>query len=114
LGCDLHGVSATEVWERSIAGPFPDAVVQILAIASAPRAGDVIISAAAGWDLRSRWEPALHVSGHGALRRAQMLVPLLMSAPARGTPRRSTDLFPSAVEALGLRVPRGLDGVSFR
>lgn len=114
VGGDLSAITAEESWERSFGTMYPDALVQILAIAAAPRSGEIILSAAPGWDLRSRWEPALHVSGHGALHREQMLVPLLMSAPARGTPRRSTDVFPSALQALGLSIPRDLDGASFR
>jgi arylsulfatase A-like enzyme len=114
LGGDCSGLSDTEAWELTADSEYPDALVQILAIAGAPRAGDIIVSAAPGWDLRTRWEPSLHVSGHGALRRAQMQVPLLMSRPAARSPRRTTDIFPSALAALGLPIPPGLDGESFR
>lgn len=114
IGGDPSGLSATAAWELTADSEYPDALVQILSIAGAPRAGDIIISAAPGWDLRTRWEPSLHVSGHGALRRAQMQVPLLMSRPAVRTPRRTTDIFPSALAALGLPIPPGLDGKSFR
>ena len=113
LGEAADRLDAIEAWERTKDSAFPDSLVQIAAIASAPRAGDVILSAAEGWDLRSRWEPTLHVSGHGALRRAQMLVPLLMSRPARGTPRRTTDVFPSALRRLGIPSPCGLDGDAY-
>lgn len=114
LGEAIRELDPVAAWERCFESPYPDALVQTLAIANAPRAGDAIISAAEGWDLRSRWEPSLHVSGHGALRRRQMLVPLLMSRPVRGTPRRTTDVLPSALAALGLEAPTELDGVSFR
>lgn len=114
LGADLSGLSDTDAWERTASTEYPDSLVQILAIVGAPRAGDLILSAAPGWDLRTKWEPSVHVSGHGALRRPQMQVPLLMSRPALGTPRRTTDIFPSALSALGLPIPAGLDGTSFR
>jgi arylsulfatase A-like enzyme len=42
-----------------------------------------------------------------------MLVPLLTSRPVKGTPRRTVDVMPSALDALGIPVPSGLDGVSF-
>jgi hypothetical protein len=42
-----------------------------------------------------------------------MLVPLLTSRRYAGTPRRTTDVMPSALEALGREIPRGLDGASF-
>jgi hypothetical protein len=36
-----------------------------------------------------------------------------MNRRYRGTPRRTTDVMPSALRALGREVPAGLDGVSF-
>jgi hypothetical protein len=92
---------------------YPDALVQVASLASAPRAGDVILSAMPGWDFRARYEPIPHVSSHGSLRRSHMLVPFLASTPTSRTPRRTTDLMPSAVAALGLREIPGLDGRSF-
>ncbi len=114
LGMDLNSLTANESWEATIATDYPDALVQVLAISDAPRAGDIILSASPGWDLRTRWEPIVHASGHGALHREQMLVPLVMSSAPRTTPRRTTDVFPSALAALGLAIPAGLDGESYR
>jgi hypothetical protein len=42
-----------------------------------------------------------------------MLVPLLVNRPVRGVPRRTVDVMPSALAALGKPIPRGLDGESF-
>jgi hypothetical protein len=42
-----------------------------------------------------------------------MMVPLLMNRPAAGTPRRTTDLFASALDALGVAAPARVDGRSF-
>jgi hypothetical protein len=112
IGEDLMGLDSVASWERLKATEYPDALVQLSAIAAAPRAGDIIISATAGWDLRTRWEPITHVSGHGALHREQMLVPFIASKPLRETPLRTTDIFPTALQRLGLTLPRGLDGVS--
>lgn len=114
LGTDLRALSAAASWEATIDSDYPDALVQVLAISDAPRAGDIILSASPGWDLRTRWEPIAHASGHGALHREQMMVPLIMSRAPQRTPRRTTDVFPSALSALGLAVPLGLDGESFR
>ncbi len=110
LGDDLLGLDASVAWERTIDSPYPDSLVQLAAIAQAPRAGDIILSAAAGWDLRSRWEPLDHVSGHGALLREQMLVPFVSSRPISSKLRRTVDVFPTALKRLGIPVPRGLDG----
>ncbi len=114
LGADLHALSAAESWEATSGSDYPDALVQVLAISDSARAGDIIVSASPGWDLRTRWEPIVHASGHGALHREQMMVPLIMSRAPQRTPRRTTDVFPSALSALGLAVPSGLDGESFR
>lgn len=114
LGDDLLGLDAASAWERTRHGAYPDALVQIMAIAAAPRAGDIILSATPGWDLRSRWEPITHVSGHGALHRDQMLVPFISSRPMPSALRRTVDVFPTALATLGLSPPRDLDGVSAR
>lgn len=114
LGEDLLGLDANAAWERTRESDYPDALVQVCAIAAAPRAGDIILSAAPGWDLRTRWEPLVHVSGHGALHREQMLVPFISSRPISGTLRRSVDVFPTALATLGLPIPRGLDGSAAR
>lgn len=114
LGDDLLGLSDAAAWERMRESEYPDALVQCCAIAAAPRAGDIILSAAPGWDFRSRYEPVLHVSGHGALHRDQLLVPFISSRPIAGVLRRTVDLLPTALATLGLPIPRGLDGRSAR
>jgi arylsulfatase A-like enzyme len=73
----------------------------------------MILSASRDWDFRARFEPIPHVSSHGALHRDHMTVPLLLDRPAAHRPRRTTDVMPSALAALGLDVPAGLDGESF-
>jgi hypothetical protein len=92
---------------------YPDALVQIARLASAPRSGEMILSAARNWDFRGRHEPIPHVSSHGALHREHMLVPLLTNRALGRTPHRTVDVMPSALAALGLEIPAGLDGVSF-
>ena len=112
VGRDLVG-SADETFDATRDGDYPDAIVQILALASAPRAGDIILSAAPGWDFRARYEPIPHRSAHGALHRDHMMVPLLTNRPTARTPRRTTDLFASTLDALGVTAPERLDGRSF-
>ena len=92
----------------------PDALVQILALANASRSGEILCSAAPGWDFRERYEPIPHRSCHGALHREQMRVPLLMSHRASGIPRRTVDCYPSLLTALGQRPRTPIDGTSFR
>ena len=64
-----------------------------------------MLSASRDWDLRSRYEPIPHVSSHGALHREHMLVPLLLNRPPRTPPRRTVDVMPSALAALGKPIP---------
>jgi hypothetical protein len=92
---------------------YPDCIVQIAHLAAAPRSGDIILSATRDWDFRARFEPIPHVSSHGALHREHMLVPLLVNHPVAGRPRRTVDVMPSALAALGMAIPAGLDGESF-
>jgi hypothetical protein len=113
IGCDLAGVSSDMAYDATIETDYPDSVVQIVHLALSPRSGEIILSAARDWDFRSRYEPITHVSSHGALHREHMLVPLLLNRPARGHPRRTVDVMPSALAALGNAIPAGLDGTSF-
>ena len=112
LGGDLRG-SADAMHDATRDTSYPDALVQILALAGSPRAGDLILSAAPGYDFRARYEPIPHLSAHGALHREHMLVPLLTNRRPARQPRRTTDLFASALAALGVAGPAVMDGVSF-
>jgi hypothetical protein len=100
-------------YDATIESDYPDALVQIAHLAASPRSGDIILSAARNWDYRAKYEPIPHVSSHGALHREHMLVPLLLNRPPSLTPRRTVDVMPSALAALGITAPKTLDGVSF-
>jgi arylsulfatase A-like enzyme len=113
IGSDLLRLDSAAAYTATIDTDYPDGIVQIATIASAPRAGDMILSAARNWDFRARYEPIPHVSSHGALHREHMLVPLVVNRPPAHVPRRTVDVMPSALAALGLAVPSGLDGTSF-
>lgn len=106
-------VDAVEAFDATSQSDYPDGIVQIANLAASSRAGEVMLSAARDWDFRERYEPIRHVSSHGALHREHMLVPLVTSQPVGGTPRRTVDVMPSALSALGQPIPRGLDGSSF-
>jgi hypothetical protein len=93
---------------------YPDALVQITTLAASPRSGDVLLSAASGWDFRARWEPIPHVSSHGSLRRAHMAVPLLVNHPVGTVPRRTVDIGTTAAAYLGTPPPAGSIGIDWR
>jgi hypothetical protein len=113
LGGRADTASLDAAYDACSQSDYPDALVQILQLAASPRAGDLMLSAARGWDFRARYEPIPHVSSHGALHREHMDVPLLINRPSARTPRRTVDVMPSALAALGLDIPDGLDGTSF-
>jgi hypothetical protein len=112
LGRDVEG-DADDTWQATIECDYPDGIVQIAVLAGASRSGDVILSAAPGHDFRAHYEPIPHRSAHGALHRDHMLVPLLMNRAPRGVPRRTSDVFPSTLAALGVSPPTIMDGRSF-
>ena len=97
------GISGDESHAVTLGSEYPDALVQIALLASAPRSGDIILSAARDWDLRAGFEPIPHVSSHGALHRDHMLVPLLASKPLPLPPRRTVDLFHLALGSESLK-----------
>ncbi len=113
IGQDVREATAGEAHEATRPTDYPDSLVQIATLAGADRVGDIILSASRHWDFRARYEPIAHVSSHGALHREHILVPLLMNRAPGRTPRRTTDVMPSALQALGRHVPTGLDGESF-
>ncbi len=109
----VDAASPDAAHDACAASDYPDALVQLMQLVASPRSGEMLLSAARGWDLRARYEPIPHVSAHGALHREHMQVPLLLSRPAARTPRRTADVMPSVLAALGLPIPPGLDGASF-
>ena len=113
LGDEHRALDADQSHDLTMRSDYPDALAQISHLAGSARAGEIILSAAPGWDFRAKYEPIPHVSTHGALHREHMLVPLLVNRPVARAPRRTADVMPSALNALGVPVPRGLDGRSF-
>jgi type I phosphodiesterase/nucleotide pyrophosphatase len=113
VGRDLQCLSPDDAYDAMADTDYPDGLVQLLRLALAPRSGEIILSAAREWDFRARHEPIPHVSSHGALHREHMLVPLFVNREIAGTPRRTVDVMPSALAALGKPIPPGLDGESF-
>jgi len=110
---ELKSLDDAEAYDATLASDYPDAMVQIAHLVGSPRSGDIILSAARDWDYRARYEPIPHVSSHGALHREHMLVPLLLNRVPPRTPRRTVDVMPSALTALGIAAPKTLEGVSF-
>ena len=114
LGIGPHrDLTEDESYDVTLGSDYPDSLVQISRLSDSPRSGEIILSAARNWDFRSKYEPIPHESSHGALHRDHMLVPLLMNRAPVSQPRRTVDVMPSALKALGITIPPGLDGQSF-
>jgi hypothetical protein len=108
-----NAVDDRAAYAATVESDYPDALVQIAHLSASPRSGDIILSAARDWDYRARYEPIPHVSSHGALHREHMMVPLLLNRTPSRSPRRTVDVMPSALAALGIIPPKTLDGISF-
>ena len=101
IGRPLVHTSADAAWDATRDTAYPDSVVQIALLAGSSRAGDILLSASPGWDLRERYEPIPHRSAHGGLRAEQMLVPALVNRPCGSVLRRTTDIGRSAARSIG-------------
>jgi hypothetical protein len=110
---EQRSLDDVQAYDATIESDYPDALVQIAQLVGSVRSGDIILSAARDWDYRAKYEPIPHVSSHGALHREHMLVPLLLNRAPKSSPRRTVDVMPSALAALGITPPRTLDGVSY-
>jgi hypothetical protein len=113
LGARVDAASRNAAHDACAGTDYPDALVQLMQLVASPRSGEMLLSATRGWDFRAKYEPIPHLSSHGALHREHMDVPLLLNRPVARAPRRTTDIMPSALTALGIPVPKGLDGESF-
>lgn len=92
---------------------YPDSLFQLTQLFRSPRTGDLVLSAAKGYDLRKRFEHPEHKSSHGALHEEHMLIPLFSNVAMKRDKVRSADLFPSILQLHGDSIPAGLDGDSF-
>jgi hypothetical protein len=107
-------MTRAEVLERTVDTEYPDAPLQVAQVFDSPRAGDFLISASPGYDLRWREGRIDMQSCHGTLHREHMLVPFAINHPTTDRTPRSVDAFPTILNLLGLshQVPSGIDGTS--
>ena len=105
-------MSAREVAALTATSDYPDAPWQIGEFFRSPRAGDLIVCARPGYDLRARFEYQPHIGSHGGLHREHMLVPAAVNGAWTEDRIRSVDLFPSILRSLGKPIPRQIDGVA--
>jgi hypothetical protein len=91
-----------EALTRSYDERWPDAAFALASLFASPRTGDLLVSAAEGFDLRAHREWPEHHASHGALHRAHTVVPLWSSAPLPAAPLRTLDVFAYVLERAGV------------
>jgi hypothetical protein len=104
-------LSPSQSLERTLDTDYPDAPFQIAHLLTAPRSGDIVISARPGFDLRLKYEHPEHRGSHGSLHMSHMRVPLMTNVPLELRPARTADVFPTALGLLGYGLPGHIDGV---
>lgn len=102
-----------EALRGTVESAYPDSLMQLTQVFRSSRAGDLVLSAAPGYDLRKRFEFPEHKSSHGALHREHMLTPLFSSVPMSHDVVRSADLFPSILALAGNGPGHRVDGENF-
>ena len=102
---DLQALAAT------FDSTYPDALVQIEQLFRSRRAGDLVVSANPGFDLRDFWEIPEHHGSHGSLHREHMLVPFLYNQQGWDErPARTADIFNTILKWMGKEVRENSDG----
>jgi hypothetical protein len=91
-------------------GAYPDAPAQLLQLFRSARAGDLVVVAESGSDLRGAWEVPEHRSGHGSLIKDHMQCLVAANRRLAG-PLRTVDIFPLLLRHLGHSTPSDIDGI---
>lgn len=103
-----------DFFDATVNTDYPDAILQAWQIMNSPRAGDLIVTASIGWDLRDRFEIPEHFSSHGSLHREHMLVPIMCNRKIdTSVAKRTVNVFPTILKMMGVTPPQNIDGQSF-
>lgn len=106
--------SKNDYFDATVSSEYPDGIMQAWQIMNSPRAGDLIVTASIGWDLRDRFEIPEHFSSHGSLHREHMLVPIMCNQKIEtSVAKRTVNVFPTMLKLMGADAPKNIDGESF-
>ncbi len=87
--------------EATFDGTYPDALVQISQLMASKRAGDLVVSAKKGYDLRDFWEFPEHKGSHGSLYTEHISVPLIYNQKNWALhPARTADIYSTILKYL--------------
>jgi len=105
----LNQISVTgqrEALESTFKSSYPDALVQISQLFKSRRAGDMVVSARNGYDLRDFWEYPEHKGSHGSLTKEHILVPMIYNQKGWAEhAARTADIFPSLLKWMNKPIP---------
>ena len=102
FAAEFVGAGPREALERSVDDEWPDAAFSLVSLVASPRAGDLLVSAKVGYDLRTDREWPEHHASHGGLHREHTLVPVMSSAELPEPPLRTLDLFGHMLSMAGI------------
>jgi hypothetical protein len=109
----FEGLTPLEALERSYEERNPDAAFALTSLFASERAGDLLVSASLGWDLRTAREWPEHHASHGALHRDHTVVPVLSSQPLPERRLRTIDLFSETLRLAGIPLDEYPDSDSY-
>ena len=99
-----HNLSSREALIETYDTKYPDGLVQLSQIFRSHRAGDLVLSAEPGHDLRARYEYPEHRATHGGLIAEQILIPLAANFTIETEFIRSVDIFPTVLDQFGHQI----------
>jgi hypothetical protein len=99
MGGTIKSQNHSEALAATFDSTYPDAFVQIIQLMKSRRAGDLVVNAKTGYDLRDFWEYPEHKGSHGSLHTEHMSVPLIYNQKEWAShAARTADLFPSILK----------------
>jgi arylsulfatase A-like enzyme len=105
---DITGYRAA--LEATFESDYPDSLFQIWQLFQSRRAGDIVVSAKIGYDLRDFWEFPEHVGSHGSLHKSHIHVPMIYNQKGwHNFPARTADLFNTILKWKGIQ-PKASEG----
>lgn len=107
--------STNDYFDATVDSEYPDGILQAWQIMNSARAGDLIVTASIGHDLRDRFEIPEHFSSHGSLHREHMSVPILCNRKIETSlAKRTVNIFPTMLQMMGVDTSTfKIDGKSF-
>ncbi len=101
---DHEELSDEECYQETFNTDYPDSLHQVVRLMESHRAGDMVINARTGHDLRDFWEIPEHKGSHGSLHWEHMHVPILTNQPGLvNKPVRTTHLHEIMSSWLGIQ-----------